>query len=466
LLGIRRGTNMRLIGTNKAFLRRATGALISLMCVILIPTVSMASGYGISAQADAAGFATDLAFYAGAFSTAVTASVNPSATMAVLAILGAIENAAVYQPDSAVLCSIADFLNGVPILREIGKLPIANPYAAVFLSLIAAALIVIHSFAESKFVSEETIDKLDKFVGYICTVAISLLPFVTNDALEADPPAVKGAALAARSSGFLSNASSAPGIGTYFLAGITIIVITVIYYCNYSCMDNWEVIVAAFPMKGTSLIWQIVKAIIHAVLLVLQIFAPVVSFIISIHLAVAGLFLFRILKRNSQYYKDVYVFTILRKIFKRNDEIPKIEKHVPKRLKKLYPNMEIAMSLYTFHGVARLAKRSRVWLIKDGDKLDVVYKRLIRKPYIISWSDLRKQHEDKTFYLESCARFLKIRTEDLKFEVVMSTRYKPQTEMLSELLDLKDFEPVKQEIKETKKLKRKLKHKKIAEDTI
>ena len=307
LLGIRRGTNMRLTRTNKTFIRRATGALISLMCIILIPTVSMASGYGISAQADAAGFATDLAFYAGAFSTAVTASVNPSATMAVLAILGAIENAAVYQPDSAVLCSIADFLNGVPILREIGKLPIANPYAAVFLSLIAAALIVIHSFAESKFVSEETIDKLDKFVGYICTVAISLLPFVTNDALEADPPIVKGAALAARSSGFLSNAASAPGIGTYFLAGITIIVITVIYYCNYSCMDNWEVIVAAFPMKGTSLIWQILKAIIHAILLVLQIFAPVVSFIISIHLAVAGLFLFRILKRNSQYYKDVYV---------------------------------------------------------------------------------------------------------------------------------------------------------------
>ena len=96
---------MRLIGTNKAFLRRATGALISLMCVILIPMVSLASGYGLSGQADAASFATDLAFYAGAFSTAVTASVNPSATMAVLAILGAIENAAVYQPDSAVLAA-------------------------------------------------------------------------------------------------------------------------------------------------------------------------------------------------------------------------------------------------------------------------------------------------------------------------------------------------------------------------
>ena len=457
---------MRLTLNNHAHLRRAAGAFACLMCLILIPMVSLAAGTGMSAEADASHFATDLAFYAGAFSTAVTASINPSATMAVLAILGAIENAAIYQPDSAVLCSIADFLNGVPILREVGKLPIANPYAAVFLTLIAAALIIIHSFAESKFVSEETIDKLDKLIGYICTVSISLLPFVTNDALEADPPVIKGAALT-RSAGFFSNAPAGThGPGTYILAGITLIAITVFYYCIYSCVDNWEVIVAAFPMKGTSLIWQIVKALIHALLLVLQIFAPVISFIISIHLAVAGLFLFRILKRNSQYYKDVYVFTILRKIFKRNDEIPKIEKHVPRKLKKLYPGMELCMSVYTFHGIGRLPKRSRVWLIKEDGKLDIVYKRLIRKPYIVSWSDLRTQHEGKQFYLETCARFLKIRTEDRKFEAVMSTRYKPETEMLSELLDLKDFEPVKQEIKETKKLKRRMKHKKAAAESV
>ncbi len=457
---------MRLTLNNHALLRRATGAFACLMCLILIPMVSLATGTGMSAEADASHFATDLAFYAGAFSTAVTASINPSATMAVLAILGAIENAAIYQPDSAVLCSIADFLNGVPILREVGKLPIANPYAAVFLTLIAAALIIIHSFAESKFVSEETIDKLDKLIGYICTVSISLLPFVTNDALEADPPVINGAALT-RSAGFFSNAPAGThGPGTYILAGITVIAITVFYYCIYSCVDNWEVIVAAFPMKGTSLIWQIVKALIHALLLVLQIFAPVISFIISIHLAVAGLFLFRILKRNSQYYKDVYVFTILRKIFKRNDEIPKIEKHVPRKLKKLYPGMELCMSVYTFHGIGRLPKRSRVWLIKEDGKLDIVYKRLIRKPYIVSWSDLRTQHEGKQFYLETCARFLKIRTEDRKFEAVMSTRYKPETEMLSELLDLKDFEPVKQEIKETKKLKRRMKHKKAAAESV
>ncbi len=458
---------MRLTVSDKSRLKRASGLLVAMMCIVLIPTISLAAGYGPARAPDTASFATDLAFYGGAFSTAVTASVNPTATMAVLAILGSIENAAIYSPDSAFLCNVADFLNGIPILREIGKLPIANPWAAVFLTLIAAALIVIHSFAESKMVSEETIDKLDKLVGYICTVSIALLPFVTTEALEADPPGVKGGALAARTFHFIGAAkTSAPGWQTYILAGITVIAITIFYYCNYTCMDNWEVIVAAVPVKGTSLIWQIIKAFLHMILVLLQIFAPVVSFIVSIHLAVAGLFLFRILKRVAQYYKDIYVYTILRKIFKRNDPVPRVEKHVPKRLRKLYPTMEIAMSVYTFHGFARLAKRSRIWLIKDGDKVDLVYKRLIRKPYIISWNDLREKHKNQPVYIEQCARFLRIRTEDRKLELIMSTRYKPETAMLSQLLDLKDFGPVKEEIKETKKSKRKLRRKKAAADAV
>ena len=38
--------------------------------------------------------------------------------------------------------------------------------------------------------------------------------------------------------------------------------------------------------------------------------------------------------------------------------------------------------------------------------------------------------------------------------------------MLSQLLDLKDFGPVKEEIKETKKSKRKLRRKKAAADAV
>ena len=137
---------MRHIETNKTYLRRTAGIFATLLCLLLIPMVSLAAGFDPSYKNDEARFVTDLAFYAGAFSTAVTASVNPTATMAVLSILGAIENAAIYSPDSVFFTTIADFLNGVPIIREVGKLQIANPYAAVFLTLVAAAMIIIHSY--------------------------------------------------------------------------------------------------------------------------------------------------------------------------------------------------------------------------------------------------------------------------------------------------------------------------------
>ena len=68
---------MRNIDTNKGHIRRTAGVLAALVCILLIPTVSLAAGFGPDDRVDGMRFATDLAFYAGAFSTAVTASVNP-----------------------------------------------------------------------------------------------------------------------------------------------------------------------------------------------------------------------------------------------------------------------------------------------------------------------------------------------------------------------------------------------------
>ena len=460
---------MRQLDTNKTMLKRSAGALAALLCLLLIPTVSLAAGFGGTNQAaQTTRYATDLAIYAGAFSTAVTASVNPTATMAVLSILGSIENAAIYSPDSVFFNTIADFLNGVPIVREVGKLQIANPYAAVFLTIVAVAMIVIHSFAESKIVSEISIDKLDKLIGYICTVTISLLPFVTNDALEKDPPGIKAGSNLARSAGILAKSShdSGPEWYTYVLAGITVVAITIVYYCVYTCVNNLEVIIAAIPVKGTSFIWQLFKGTLHIVLVILQIFAPIVSFVVSIILSIIGIILFQILARAAAYYKDVYISTVLARIFKRNEPVPMIEKHIPLKLRKLYPDMEVGMAVYKFTGLAKMPKRTKLWLIKDKDGVYIVRKRLIRKPLIIPWSTVQKNYEGKKLYMESCMRFLRIRTEDKYLELIMSVRYKPETEMLCEILGLEDFAPVAKEIKENKKLKKKLRRSNPAPDTV
>ena len=437
------------------------GVLIALLCLYIVPMISFAAGFSHGAQSSSMdSYTWQLTYYAGVFSTAVTCSVNPSATMAILAIFGAIENAANYT-DNRILIKIADFLNGIPVIREMGKTPVANPYAAALLIVIAIAWIVVHSTAVSEFLAKWiSMDKLDRICNSIYIAGISFLPLVQNDALAANPPGGKSAEAVSKASSLIAAPQPVkPGIGAYILATVVAVVVIILGNCVYSCVSNWETIVAAIPVKGTSLIWQIVKAFIHIGLLLLQMFAPIVSLIVSVHLIVACIFLFRILKRTAQYYKDIYIDAILSKVFKKNDPVSLIEKRVPKKLKKLYPSMEMAISLYTFHGYARLAKRSRVWLIKEGDKTDLVYNRLIRKPYNISWAELCEKHGNKPVYLEQCLRFLRIRTEDRKLEFVLSNRYKQESEKLSEVLGLKDFEAVKQEKKEAKQLEKEQKRK-------
>ena len=436
------------------------GVAIAILCLYIVPMISLAAENGTGVQPPNY-YTWQLTYYAGVFSTAVTCSVNPSATMAILAVFGTIENAATYT-DNAVLLKIADFLNGIPVIREMGKTPVANPYAAALLIVIAIAWIVVHSTAVSEFLAKWiSMDKVDRICNSVYIAGISLLPLVSNDALAANPPGGKSAEVVSKASSLFAGTSLAvrPGIVTYVFVALVTVLVIILGNFVYSCVSNWETIVAAIPVKGTSLIWQIVKAFIHIGLLVLQMFAPIVSFIVSAHLAVACIFLFRILKRNAQYYKDIYVHAILSKVFKRNEPVSVIEKRIPGKLKKLYPAMEIAISLYTFHGYARLAKRSRVWLIKEGDKTDLVYNRFIRKPFIVTWAELCEQYANKPVYLEQCLRFLRIRTEDKKLELVLSNRYKDQTAFLSDTLGLKDYEVLKQEKKDAKQLEKELKKK-------
>ena len=181
-----------------------------------------------------------ISYYPGIFSTAVTASVNPTATMAALSILGALENAETYSPDSSLFNSLADTLNGIPVINAAAELPIANPYAAVFLTIVAAIMIVLHSFAESKIVSQATIDKIDKFTGWIGVTALSLLPLVSNESIEKTARASKHASLVASAALDAGGASSGSGAPWYvwIIAIVTLAIASVVYFCCYTCVDN------------------------------------------------------------------------------------------------------------------------------------------------------------------------------------------------------------------------------------
>ena len=441
--------------TSKSRLKRCVAIYIILVCLISIPMVSYAGGFGITEARKNTAYTRALSDYSGVFSTCVSSSVNPTATLAVLSIFGAFENVAEYS-SSMVLNDIADYLNEIPVIKEASKMPVANPVAAIILTLAAIALTAMHFLKVTEAIrSYIKIDVVERVIQNLQNLVLSILPLITTEALISGSAGTKGGAIVVKAIDVLGKANTqGPNWFTYVMAIITFVGLTFSTNISFSCFKNTDVIAAGVPVAGSSVAWQVIKMIIQILILILQTYAPGVCVFFCINLVIASFFLFRLLKRNAIYYTDIYLMTIIHRIFRRKRPVSRIEKLVPRRLKKLYPEMEIGMAVYTFHGYARLAKRSRVWLIKEGEKLELVYKRLIRKPVVITWADMREKHENKTVYLEQCLRFLRIRTEDKKIELVISNRYKPEIEMLSELLDLKDYEIVKKENKETKKLKK------------
>ena len=365
-----------------------------------------------------------LGYYTGIFSTAVTASVNPTATMAALSVLGAIENASVYSPDSAFFNSIADSLNGIPVLNAAAKLPIANPYAAVFLTIVAAVMIILHSFAESKIVSQATIDKLDKLTGWIGVTALSLIPLVTNDAVDKTARASKNASAAALTivTGSSSGSAGAPWYA-WVIGILTLMIASVVYFVVYDCFDNIGTICAAVPVKGLNIIEQIVKALIHAGMILLQITFPAISFIISIIVAIIGILLFRVLKRITFYYKEVYIRPVLHNIFRRGKDIAVVHKKLPRRIRKAHPDLRVSVPFFAFKGIDKVKKRSAVWYVLAGNGKAHLYRRKgFGKVQEISLEELRQRFPDAE--LIRYRRFNALRTPDKKCNIVISHSYK------------------------------------------
>ena len=383
-----------------------------------------------------------LSYYTGIFSTAVTASVNPTATMAVLSTLGAIENAAKYSPDSSFFNTVADALNGIPVINTAAELPIANPYAAVFLTIVAAIMIVLHSFAESKIVSQATIDKLDKFSGWIGVTALSLMPMFTTESLEKTARTTKNAAAAAIHAESASVSSGAPWY-VWVIGITTLILASVVYFCCYSCVDNIGTICAAIPVKGLNIVEQIIKALIHAGMILLQLTFPVVSFIISVILAVLGILLFKVLARITFYYKEVYIRPILHLLFRKDRPVDKLHKKLPRKIRKRFKDIELGFPVFVIKGVRKVKSRAPLWFVKESSGASHL---ILRKSWgriqELSVNEIREANPNAV--LVSCRRFTELKSPDKKFNIVIGNSYKTYIEDIGKGLGF----PVKEEASE------------------
>lgn len=379
-------------------------------------------------------FGENMETYAGIFSTAVTASVNPTATLAVLAVVGMTENAAVYFPEVQWINHVADTLNTMPFVRTISELPIANPWAAGILVVVAITMYVIHSTSASKMFSKATIDNIEQWGGMIVTVALSLLPLATTQVVAAEAN--------------IRYVSAGTYVVSLILSILSAIFTAVVYICIYGCMDAIELLAAVVPIKGMNAIVQILKSILHMILVLLQFFSPVLSVIVSLILMVTGILLFRKLSTLSTYYTYIYVKPLWKALWHKDDLVPLVHRKFPRRGHKRYPAVELAVPVFSMNRIGKIKKRELVWLIQKDHTPYLVYMKRLHKVQEIPLSEVNL-HGD-TLYLQKTFRFTRILTEDKQVELIISNEYSNQWQRMLEWLQLSDFRVVEERRKQEK----------------
>ncbi|MCM1496005.1 MAG: hypothetical protein NC089_09445 [Bacteroides sp.] len=377
----------------------------------------------------------NLEAYAGIFSTAVTASVNPTATLAALSILGMVENADRYFPEVDWLVQSGNFLSGIPFVRTISDLPIANPVAAILLTIVAITMYVIHSTSASKMFSKATIDNIEQWGGMIVTVALSLLPLATTQVVAAQSTEVN----------YVSPGTY--GV-TLILAILSAVFNAVVYICIYGCMDGVELLGAVIPIKGMNVVIEILKGVLHMVLLLLQIFSPILSVVVSILVMLVGVLLFRKMSVLSTYYMYIYVKPLWNRLWHKNDMVPFVHRKFPRKGHKRYPSVELAVPAFSMNQAGKIRKRELVWLILKDQVPYLVRMKAFRKPWELPLSELNV-HKD-VLYLQKTFRFTRILTEDRQVELIISNEYSSQWQQMLEWLQLSDFKVVEERKKQEK----------------
>lgn len=388
----------------------------------------------------------NLETYAGIFSTTVTNSVNPTATLTILSVLGVMEKADQYTPNATWLLKCEDFLNDVPFVRTAKNLPIANPFALVLLTILTLVLYAIRSFKPSKAVSQATIDQLEQWGGLIVTVCLALMPIATSRVVEASDGTVKAASVVAAAAdgkiyvtGWTFFVTLIVGIAVAVISGLT-------YWAISQCVGAVEILAAAIPLKGTNLIVEIVKAILHIILVILQLISPLISVIFSLILMVIGMFMARRLSILATYYNYIYLKPLWKMIFHKNDKYPLIHKKYAKKKKLCTDGVTVAIPAFSMNRIQGMKKRRMIWLVVDNDVPKLIRIRRFRSPEAILISDLTH----KEIYLEKTIRFTRVRTEDSCVEIIFSNVYSNQWNELLDLLKMRDYVVVKERIKAEK----------------
>lgn len=371
----------------------------------------------------------NLETYAGVYSVSISNAVNPTATLAVLSVLGAIENYDDYFTKTPALDKLSNSLSDIPFLRTADRLPIANPYAAGILVFLTVAIYVMRSFKASKAVSQATIDKLENVYGFVISILLTILPITTATVVAA-------AAVVATH----STVSPETFVVTAIIGIIAAVFSGIIFICINMTIDSLELLATIAPIPHANQVMSFLRFLLHSILVILQIFSPILSVIVSFIIMIAGFVLFRYAYLFTVYYGAVYGKAITDKIFNKGKMYPLIDGKCPHRIKKRFSQASIIVPAFSFNKINGLNKRTKYWLVVIGEEVYVVYCRFLKKLRVFSIDNINANGEN--IYIHKDIRFIRVLTPSKRVDFAISNIYANQIDTIRAITRYRDYQGV------------------------
>lgn len=370
----------------------------------------------------------NLETYAGVYSVSISNAVNPTATLAVLSVLGTIENYDEYFGENPTLDKMSNFLSDIPFLRTADRLPIANPYAAGILVFLTVAIYVMRSFKASKAVSQATIDKLENVYGFVVSILLAILPITMATVVAATTT--------------VAHSTVSPGtfVVTAIIGIMAAIFSGIMFICINMTIDSLELLATIAPIPHANQVMTLLRFILHSLLIVLQIFSPVLSVIVSFIIMIAGFALFKYAYLFTTYYGAVYGKAITDKIFNKGKIHPLVDSKCPRRIKKKFAQASIIVPAFSFNKINGLNKRTKYWFIVIGEEVYVVYCRFLKKMRVFSIDNINANGEN--LYIHKDIRFIRVLTPSKRVDFAISNIYSNQIDAIRDITGYRDYQGV------------------------
>lgn len=321
----------------------------------------------------------DLRMLGGAFAPLVGIGGSPLITLTMLSGAGTLLNEGIVNPEH------------IPLSGMLMALPISNLYVLIGLALVTGAKFALSLSSTTKLFSDATLGTIERVLGIVCSIGgVLVITFATT---------VYAAEIAAT--------SSSAGIGRVVLTIIISFVSALIAYVIYvvvrtmvSAGDACATIVL-FVFPGATAAVVVIKHITIALYSLLIIFFPAVAVFFGIIVVAIACLMFGRTKRMERYYKHIYLFPLLNRIFRKDYRVPLVPKKLPYGIAEEFDTVELCIECFFMNKKLKLYKRETCWFVRSNGinyifkkrlfgkaiKIEVPTEAYIERPYIFGyWS--------------------------------------------------------------------------------